>query len=152
MPTPYHCTICGQAHEDWPALVYPTPAAYYHLTETEKGELATVSDDFCVITYEDQTDRFIRTVLWQEVTDHPEDLHYGLWVSLSAASFADYEAHYNDEDHQTEYFGWLANPLPDYDFSVSIPHEDFDHPFVRDYYAGIPRKEAERRIHAMMGG
>ena len=120
-----------------------------------------------MIENEEQTDRFIRTVLRQRVTDHPEPLEYGLWASLSAASFADYEEHFNNEDHQTEYFGWLANPLPDYDFSVSIPlrvitgtgkqrseivpYEDFDHLFVRDYYAGIIREEAERRIHAMLG-
>jgi hypothetical protein len=31
-----------------------------------------------------------------------------------------------------------------------VPHNDFDHPFVRDYYEGITREEAERRIKAML--
>jgi len=28
-----------------------------------------------------------------------------------------------------------------------FPHEDFDHPFVKDYYSGISKKEAENRIN-----
>jgi len=31
-----------------------------------------------------------------------------------------------------------------------VPHEDFDHPFVYDYYNGISKEEAERRIHEML--
>ena len=31
-----------------------------------------------------------------------------------------------------------------------IPHEDFEHPFVRDYYNEITKVEAERRIMAML--
>lgn len=32
-----------------------------------------------------------------------------------------------------------------------MPHKDFDHPFVRDYYNGISKAEAEARIADMMG-
>lgn len=31
-----------------------------------------------------------------------------------------------------------------------IPNKDFDHPFVKDYYDGISKKEAERRISNML--
>jgi hypothetical protein len=31
-----------------------------------------------------------------------------------------------------------------------FPHEDFDHPFVKDYYNGISKKEAENRINKMI--
>ena len=50
------------------------------------------------------------------------------------------------------YFGWLSSVIPEYEFRQSIPmtvftktenqrsdivpHKDFDHPFVRDYYSG----------------
>ena len=165
MPIPHSCRICRQAHDDWPALTFPSPAAYYTLREAEQAERASLDSDFCVIIHPEQTDRFVRAVLLQDVKDHPEPLHYGLWTSLSAASFADYRAHYRTNNHRTTYFGWLANPLPDYDFEVNIPlrvitrpnkqrpelvpQEGFDHPFVRDYYAGIPLAEAQRRIHAI---
>ena len=70
-------------------------------------------------------------------------------------------------NHETKYFGWLSNDLPDYNFSEGsipttvftrtgnnrpniVPHQDFDHPFVHDYYNGITKKEAERRIKEML--
>ena len=69
--------------------------------------------------------------------------------------------------HQAKYFGWLSNNVLSYEFKDSIPtdvitrsgdqrpeiipHADFDHPFVRDYYNGILKEEAERRIREMIG-
>jgi len=32
-----------------------------------------------------------------------------------------------------------------------FPHESFNHPFVKDYYTGITKVEAERRISEMLG-
>jgi hypothetical protein len=86
---------------------------------------------------------------------------------LSDKSFQDYSDNFNNENHETKYFGWLSNNLPDYDFSEGgipttvftrtgnsrpyiVPHEDFDHPFVHDYYDGITKTEAERRIKEML--
>jgi hypothetical protein len=31
-----------------------------------------------------------------------------------------------------------------------FPHQDFDHPFVKDYYEGITKEEAEKRIQGML--
>ena len=72
----------------------------------------------------------------------------------------------NDPNHQAQYFGWLASVPPEYNASVNIPmqvimgaagrrpevypNRDFDHPYAYDYYRGITRQEAERRIHAML--
>lgn len=142
----YTCSCCGKEHDDWPALSYSSPTNYHQLSETEKERLGELNSDFCVITYPDQTDRFIRCTMMQQVADYCNDLQYGIWVS---------------------YFGWLSNDLPDYDFSkgsipvtvftqpgnsrpIIVPHHEFDHPFVRDYYNGISREEAERRINAML--
>lgn len=121
-----------------------------------------------MINYPDQTDRFIRCTLTQKVIDSCQDLDYGLWVSLSEKSFDDYAENFDSEEHEVAYFGWLSNMIPGYEFTESIPtsvytragnqrpeiipHKDFDHPFVRDYYGGITKEEAERRIDAMMNG
>ena len=102
----------------------------------------------------------------QKVNDHCEDLEYGLWVSLSEKSFEDYLANFDNENHETQYFGWLSNYISQYQFSNSIPttvvtksgndrpeifpHQDFDHPFVKDYYEGITKEEAEKRIQGML--
>ena len=31
-----------------------------------------------------------------------------------------------------------------------FPHQSFEHPFVKDYYSGISKKEAEKRISEML--
>ncbi len=162
----FTCSQCGEIHTEWPALAYASPSNYYQLTEAEKVSFGKINEDFCEIKYENQTDRFIRVVLLQKVNDFNDYLEYGLWVSLSEKSYNDYSENFNNPNHENSYFGWLCNYLPDYDFSDSIPmtvhtkkgnnrpeitpHSDFDHPFVRDYYNGISKNEAERRIHEMI--
>jgi hypothetical protein len=162
----YVCDFCGKEHEEWPALAYSSPTNYNNLSEEDKKTIAELKNDFCIIRHPDQTDRFIRCTLTQKVNDNCQDLEYGLWVSLSEKSFKDYSEHFNDENHETSYFGWLSNQLPDYSFEDSIPttvftrtgnkrpeivpHKDFDHVFVEDYYEGITKQEAERRISEMI--
>jgi len=153
----YKCANCGNEHDEWPAIAFNSPDAYDSLSEDDKQRIASLDSDFCIINHPEQTDRFIRCTLTQKVIDDCQVLDYGLWVSLSE----------NDrEDIETKYFGWLCNDIPEYDFDESIPntvftrlgglrpevvpHEGFDHPFVRDYYQGITKHEAERRIKAML--
>jgi len=162
----YTCSSCGQVHEEWPALTFFSPTNYDTLSEKEKKEMGQLDSDFCTIVHPDQTDRFIRCTLTQKVNDSCEGLEYGLWVSLSEKSFQDYSDNFNNENHENQYFGWLCNNIPGYDFAESIPttvvtrtgnnrpeivpHEKFNHPFVRDYYEGISKSEAERRIKEML--
>jgi len=98
--------------------------------------------------------------------DDCQNLEYGLWVSLSEKSFEDYLSNYNNENYETEYFGWLSNYLDGYEDTTKIPvtiftrregqrpeiipHEYYNHPFVKDYYNGIIKLEAERRINEML--
>ncbi|MBX3240816.1 MAG: DUF2199 domain-containing protein [Chitinophagaceae bacterium] len=162
----YTCSCCGQEHIEFPALTFKSPDNYDTLSQQDKETIAKIDSDFCVITHPDQTDRFIRCTLTQKVIDHCENLEYGLWVSLSEKSFNDYSGNFNNENHETKYFGWLCNDIPEYEFKESIPttvftrtgsqrpeivpHEDFDHPFVKDYYNGITKDEAERRIKTIL--
>lgn len=162
----YICECCGKRHEDWPSLAFTAPDNYNLLSQEDKDTIAELTSDFCVINYPDQTDRFIRVVLVQKVIDHCDDLHYGLWVSLSSKSFKEYSNNFDNETHNTRYFGWLSNCLAPYEFNEFIPttvvtqlnnlrpeifpHKDFDHPFVYDYYNGITKAEAEKRIKGML--
>jgi hypothetical protein len=164
----YTCTNCGQEHADFPALAFGSPDNYHRLSPHVKETIAEISSDFCVIRHPGQTDLFIRGVLIQKVIDHCENLEYGVWVSLSEKSFDDYSENYHNDNHVTSYFGWLCNDIPGYEFEDSIPttvftqignqrpeivpHDDFDHPFVKDYYKGITKVEAERRIETMSKG
>ena len=95
-----------------------------HYPRMTRKILESLIQTFAVITHPDQTDTFIRCTLTQKVIDHCEDLEYELWVSLSAKSFQDYSDNFNNENHETKYFGWLSNDLPDYDFSEGgIPRQ-----------------------------
>lgn len=161
------CENCGKEHTDWPALAFMSPYHYHNLSKEEKEEKGELGGDHCIIIHEDCTDRFIRCTLSQKVNDHCEDLEYGLWVSLSEKSYLDYEENFNNENHITQYFGWLCNSIPVYENTLSIPttvqtrtgnlrpliipHSDFEHPFVKDYYQGISKEEAEKRIKDMLG-
>jgi hypothetical protein len=164
----YTCSTCGKEHENWPALGFDAPYHYHCLSDDEKKAIAELSSDFCTISYADQTSRFIRAVLFQKVNDHCEDLHYGVWVSLSEKSFRDYKDHFQDDNHKAMYFGYLSSWIPNYEDTTSIkanvelslggnrpeviPHNDqIGHPFVHDYYNGISRDEAERRINIALG-
>lgn len=168
MNTKFKCEICGEIHNDYPALTYPYPDSYYWLSEEEKKKFnASLESDFCTIEYPDQTDRFIRVVLKQKIIDSELTLDYGLWVSLSEKSYDDYFSNFKNENYENnQYFGWLDSIIPEYNFSERIPtnvytklgnerpeifpHSDFDHPFVKDYYQGITKEEAEKRIHNML--
>lgn len=163
----YICDKCGKEHGGWPALAYTAPVFYDTPSEEEQQEIGELGNDFCIIRHEGQTDRFIRCTLTQKVANHCENLEYGLWVSLSEQSYQDYADNFNNYDHVTTYFGWLSNNVFPYEETTSIPataytksadqrpeivpHKDFDHPFVRDYYRGITKKEAERKIQAAFG-
>ncbi|MBW1294846.1 DUF2199 domain-containing protein [Aquimarina litoralis] len=162
----FKCPECGQVHSEWPALTFKSPANYDFLSDKEKTELGKLDSDFCEIHYEDQIDRFIRVTLTQKVNDTCENLDYGLWVSLSQKSYSDYKANFDNENHETGYFGWLCSNIPEYGNTMSIPrdvmtktgnsrpeifpHQDFDHQFVKDYYDGITKSEAGKRINEMI--
>ena len=162
----FKCECCGKEHEEWPSLAYSSPTHYNNLTEEEKQTIAELTSDFCEIKYSDQTDKFIRCTLNQKIIDHCQDLEYGLWVSLSDKSFDDYSENFNNDNHETKYFGWLSNYLPDYENTTNIPtavytrkgnlrpeiipNNDSEHQFVKDYFNGITKEEAERRINNML--
>ena len=160
------CSVCGQIHDEWPALTFDSPNNYNALSKAERERIAQIDSDFCIIKYEDQTARFIRVVLKQSITDSNMFLNYGLWVSLSEESFSDYVLNYTNENHEVQYFGWLNSRIPGYEDTLDIPttvytargtdrpeilpYDDFDHAFVKDFYSGISMNEAEKRVHTMM--
>ena len=161
----YICQCCGEEKEDWPAIAYSAPYPYFDLSK-EQLKNAELTPDLCIIKYSDETCYFIRAVLVQEVIESCQDLEYGIWVSLSENSFNQYVENYDNKEFEGGYFGWLANYFPDYEFNETIPtdvfvdnkigrpfvypHESCEHSFVRDFYNGISKEEAERRIDIIL--
>ncbi len=164
----FKCSNCGQVHSDWPALAFNSPTHFHYLSDEDKSKNCKLDEDFCEIHRNNQIDRFIRVTLFQKVNNSCKHLQYGLWVSLSEKSYLDYRENFNNQNHGTGYFGWLSSNVAEYENTLSIPcdvytklgnerpeiipHEDFDHQFVRDYYNGISTNEAETRIQEMIKG
>lgn len=163
----YKCEHCGESHDQLPALAFNAPYYYAILKEEDKENIAECSSDFCIIRHEDQTDRFIRTVMTIQVNDACEDLDYGIWVSVSEKTFDEYKANFNKDHIETTYFGMICNEIPDYEASTLglyvnvntqdggvrpeiIPHKK-DHKLVRDWEDGITIEEAVSRVEKMMG-
>ncbi len=59
----FKCDCCGKIHDEWPALTFNSPDNYNCLSENDKNSIGYLDKDFCVINYQDQSDRFIRCVL-----------------------------------------------------------------------------------------
>ena len=163
----YTCADCGQEHEDWPALVFPTPLSYMQLTDEEREEVE-LTDDLCVIRKPEHTYYFIRVVMVQMVTDACQSLDYGVWVSLSEKSFKEYCENYDNKAFKTTYFGWLNNQIAPYSFDTCVEvgtnvevdneigrpyiylHQKESNDLVRDYLSGITTEEVNRRIKEVM--
>lgn len=161
----YKCSSCGKVHDELPAIAFITPFYYDALNESDKKEIAEISSDFCVITYEDQIDRFIRTTLTIQINDACENLDYGVWVSLSEKSFNEYESEFKNNIEGKTYFGRICSDIIDYDESTLglhvnvvtrsngirpeiVPHEN-EHKLVLECTKGITLNEALKRIEKM---
>ena len=58
------CPTCHEVHEPLLALGFIAPDLYAELSAAERAQFqAECDDNFCIIRYPDQTDRFIRVVL-----------------------------------------------------------------------------------------
>jgi hypothetical protein len=160
--TNYTCSTCGKPHEALPAIGFNTPFHYEDLTELEKGKMAEIDDDFCVIYHLEQTDRFIRTVLKIKLSDSCEELHYGVWVSLSEKSFNEYRSGFENNIEGKVYFGTICNIINDYPESTLGLHVNVEtkgngfrpeiilhkncHQLVIDCEKGISFEEAKNRV------
>ena len=159
------CSKCGNEHDELPAIAFHSPDYYEFLDDDDKKNIAEITDDFCVLKYPEQTDRFIRTTLTLNIIDACEDLDYGIWVSVSEKTFDEYKAHFNNNKEGIIYFGRISNWIPNYKEStlelhvnietrangirpIIIPHES-EHELIKDWEQGITIEEAEKRIQNM---
>ncbi len=161
----FKCSTCGEVHDELPALGFSSPIYYDTLNEKDKKEIAELSSDFCIITHEDQTDRFIRTTLTLPINAVCEDLDYGIWVSLSEKNFNEYKSEFKDNIEGKTYFGMISNEIPDYKESTLGLHVNvntrsdgmrpevsvhrIEHDLISDLENGISIGEAEKRVERM---
>jgi hypothetical protein len=104
--------------------------------------------------------------MFQNVLDHCQTLDYGVWVSVSEKTYNEYYDNFDSGEHEGTYFGFLYN-IPGYEQVLSlktnvviakgtqrpeaIPHRSqLGSQFVTDYYEGISKEAAERRIRKFL--
>ncbi len=115
----FKCNRCDKWHEEMPTLGYEAPLYYEEVPVGERGERCSLNTDVCVI---DDQFFFVKGCL--EIPVHGENakFSYGVWVSLSKASFQTFLEHYNKpvRSHFGVFFGWLSNRLPLYPDTLSL--------------------------------
>jgi hypothetical protein len=91
------------------------PLSYYAVPEHERAKRCSLGTDECVI---DESHFFVRGSLEIPVHGEKEPFAWGVWVSLSKASFEEWVSafHMEKRAHLDPYFGWLdawLKPYPD---------------------------------------
>jgi hypothetical protein len=119
----FKCRSCDELHEGSPSFAFAAPDPYASLSDEQKASMGSINDDFCVITHDDQTDRFIRAVLEVPIHGVEEPFLWGLWVSLSEKSFNRYLETYHAPVDGDVFFGWVSNRIGVYPFDESRPSD-----------------------------
>ncbi len=116
MTDEFACAHCGERHEGVP-FSYGTPAPDYWSDQLASDPESMLSDDLCVIRGEHH---FVRTRLVIPVHDAEQDFEWGIWASLSTASFARMIALWETPGRESEpsCFGWFSTELPIYPHST----------------------------------
>lgn len=112
----FACTKCGQRHDLAElSLAAHEPSQWHRLTESEKLD-SELTRDQCVIRTQDETAYFVAAVLEIPVAGTDSIFTWGVWVSLSEASFSETCEHWDDPDRERvgPHFGWLCTSLPGY--------------------------------------
>lgn len=117
----FKCSCCGEVHEGSPSFAFHAPDHYVNLSDEQKAARATLTDDFCTITHDEGTDRFIRAVLEVPIHGVDEPFLWGVWVSLSEKSFDRYWKTYDDPVAGDGYFGWVCNRIALYPYAQARP-------------------------------
>ena len=134
----FKCSCCGETHEGSPSFGFNAPDQYLSLSEEQRSQLATLSDDFCTITHDEGTDRFIRAVLEVPIEGVEQPFLWGVWVSLSEKSFNRYKETYNDPVEGEGFFGWVCNRISLY---------PYDHPRPSDVVVQAGRSRPKVLLH-----
>lgn len=118
-PFSYRCTTCGETHEGIPDLAFDAPHQYASLSEEQRRTIGELTSDTCVIAGEDF---FVRGCLEIPIHGRSDPFAWGVWVSLSAKSYARYLELFDDRERVAgpPFFGWLCNNVPEYPATANL--------------------------------
>jgi len=152
------CSCCGKQFNSLPLdFASRAPDHWFQIPDTERQNRAKLSDDVCII---DDRDIFIRGCLDIPIIGQNECFSWGVWVSVSKASFARIHELWDspDVDDEPPKFGWLCNNIRVYPPTLglktnlhlrdsnrrpSIELEPTDHPLAVEQREGISIQRVE---------
>lgn len=165
----FTCRGCGERHEGIPAFHAEAPYSYDRLTDAERGAIAELSSDQCVIKRDQGTEYYVRGLIEIPVHGHDDPFVWGVWVSLSEESFKRASELWATQGRESEppFFGWLNTALPIYPSTVSMKTmvhtrpvgqrpsvvlERSDHPLALQQRDGIPLERLQEIVEQVLHG
>ena len=114
------CSCCGKDFDTLPFdYAFKAPSNWYGLPEAERDKQAKLTSDLCVI---DEKEFYVRACVEIPVRDTPNQLVYGVWVSVSQESYRYILDKWDAPipDNEPPRFGWLSNWIDGYPEPLEI--------------------------------
>jgi hypothetical protein len=152
----FQCGVCGRAHDHLPRdIAFRRPDAYFDVPEAERERRIQIDDDLCII---DESDFFIRGILYLPFKDGTGQFGWGVWARVSDYDFRSYLAAWTSDTENLvlPFPGQLASALDPYpgssglDLSVALQSGgqrpvftvvSADHPLGVDQRQGISEEQ-----------
>ncbi len=119
MTLEFTCSSCGEVHRGMPAFDAEAPLSYYAVPKEEREVRCLLGSDDCVI---DGNAFFVRGCIEIHVEGEDEPFSWGVWVSLSEASYKQWveSFHLEKRSHLGPFFGWLNSWLKPYPETMNL--------------------------------
>ncbi|WGS43842.1 DUF2199 domain-containing protein [Burkholderia sp. JSH-S8] len=160
----FRCVTCGKTHHGIPSFFAKAPFNYYQIPEEERAHRCSLGSDDCVI---DESLFFVRGSIEIPVHGFAESFSWGVWLSLSEASFQEWVRTFDvaKRSHVGPFFGWLNTQLSVYPETINLktmvhlrddgirPYvelEPTDHPLALEQRGGISRERVAQIYREVM--
>lgn len=158
------CATCGESHHGMPSFGAEAPLSYYHVPVADRERRCSLGSDDCVV---DESQFFVRGCLEIPVHGWDEPFSWGVWLSLSEASFREWVRTFDvaQRSNVGPFFGWLNTRLHVYPETVNLktmvhlrdngirPYVEVqysDHPLALEQRNGISRERVEQIYREVM--
>ena len=115
----FRCSSCGELHQGMPSFGTDAPLSYYDVPKEERESRCLLGSDTCII---DGDSYFVQGCIEIPVHGETESFAWGVWVSLSEASYKQWVEHFHlsKRSHIGPFFGWLNAWLKPYPKTVNL--------------------------------
>lgn len=115
----FQCACCGEWQEGVPGFGVELPIYCDAMSASERDQRCSFDREVCTL---DNEFYFVRGSIEIPVEGTDELFVWGVWVSLSQVSAAEYLENFGSPSRADRgpYFGWLSNELPVYPTTLNL--------------------------------